>query len=163
LLAFYSGEKMRRSDKEIKNSQEIANIMEKALVCRIALVDDDYPYIVPVNFVMRDNHLYFHSAAEGKKIAMLKKNNRVSFEADDRVEIVRGDSPCFWGTKYLSVIGFGRAFLIDEIEEKKKALNCLMEKYSGKKDFSYQEEALKKVIIVDVQVDNITGKKSGYK
>jgi uncharacterized protein len=154
---------MRRADKEIKDSQKIANIMGKALVCRIALVDDDYPYIVPVNFVMRGKHLYFHSAAEGKKIAILRKNNRVSFEVDDCVEIIRGDSPCSWGTKYLSVIGFGRAFLIDEIEAKKKALNCLMEKYAGKKDFSYQEEALKKVIVVDVRIDNITGKKSGYK
>ena len=154
---------MRRSDKEIKDSKAIATIMEKALVCRIALVDDDCPYIVPVNFVMCGNHLYFHSAAEGKKIEILKKNNQVCFEVDDRMEIVRGDYPCSWGTKYLSVIGFGRAFLLDEIEEKKKALNCLMKKYAGRKDFTYQEEALKKVIVVDIRVDTITGKKSGYK
>jgi uncharacterized protein len=154
---------MRRSEKEIKDGNEIATIMRKSLVCRVALVDGDGPYIVPVNFVMRNNHLYFHSAVKGKKIAILEKNNRVCFEVDFDVEIAQGDSPCSWGTKYLSVIGFGRALIIDEIEAKKKALNCLMEKYAGKQDFSYQEEALKKVIVVDVRIDNISGKKSGYK
>jgi uncharacterized protein len=64
---------MRRSDKEITDSREIAAIMEKAAVCRIALVDDDFPYIVPVNFVVRNNYLYFHSAGTGRKIDILRK------------------------------------------------------------------------------------------
>ena len=95
---------MRRSDKEITDSKEIAVIMEKAAVCRIALVDDGYPYIVPVNFVVRDSHLYFHSSRDGRKIDLLRKNNRVCFEIDINTKIVTGDAPCSCGTRYLSVI-----------------------------------------------------------
>jgi hypothetical protein len=153
---------MRRSEKEIKDGNEIATIMRKSLVCRIALVDGNGPYIVPVNFVMRNNHLYFHSAVKGKKITILKKNNRVCFEVDYDVEIVQGDSPCSWGTKYLSAIGFGRASLIEDSEAKKEALNWLIEKYAGTNDFSYDEDVLKKMIVIAIKIENMTGKKSGY-
>lgn len=153
---------MRRAEKEITNQKELAAIMARALVCRIALVDDGSPYLFPVNFVVRDRHLYFHSAVEGKKLEILKKNNKVCFEIEDAVEIVRGESACAWGTKYLSIIGFGQAFLIEEVTGKKKALDLLMEKYSGEKEFSYKEDLLKKTIVVDVLIEKITGKKSGY-
>jgi uncharacterized protein len=154
---------MRRSDKEITNCKEIAAIMEKAAVCRIALSDDDSPYIVPVNFVVRDNYLYFHSSREGRKIDLLRKNNRVCFEIDINTKIVKGNAPCSWGTIYLSVIGFGRAFFLEKASEKKKALNYVMEKYAGKGSFSYKTEALEKVVVISVRIEKITGKKSGYK
>jgi nitroimidazol reductase NimA-like FMN-containing flavoprotein (pyridoxamine 5'-phosphate oxidase superfamily) len=153
---------MRRADKEITDCSEIAAIMERAAVCRIALTDGDYPYIIPVNFVIRDNYLYFHSSREGRKIDLLRKNNRVCFEMDVDVEIVRRDAPCFCSTRYLSVIGFGRAFFLDIVDEKKKVLNYLMEKYVGD-SFSYEAEALEKVAVISIEIKKLTGKKSGYK
>jgi nitroimidazol reductase NimA-like FMN-containing flavoprotein (pyridoxamine 5'-phosphate oxidase superfamily) len=152
--------KMRKKDKEIVNHWEMEEIMRQAMICRISLVDGEYPYIVPVNFVVKDNYLYFHSAAEGKKMEILRKNKNVCFEMDINTEIVKGKSPCVWGMKYLSVIGFGRALFIDNSKEKKKVLNMLMEKYAGKGDYIYQEEALQKVIVVGVIMEKITGKKS---
>ncbi|MGV8057672.1 MAG: pyridoxamine 5'-phosphate oxidase family protein [Smithellaceae bacterium] len=153
---------MRRSDKKITDYQEIAAIMDKAAVCRIALVADDYPYIVPVNFVVRNNYLYFHSSREGRKIDLLRKDNRVCFEIDIDVETVKEEVPCSWGVRYLSVIGFGQASFLEKTNEKKNALNYLMEKYAGKKDFSYKTEALEKVAVISVKIEKLTGKKSGY-
>jgi nitroimidazol reductase NimA-like FMN-containing flavoprotein (pyridoxamine 5'-phosphate oxidase superfamily) len=152
--------KMRRKDKEIVNYREIEEIMRQAIICRISLVDGNYPYIISVNFVVKNKYLYFHSATEGKKIEILRKNNNVCFEMDINTEIVKGKSPCVWGMKYLSVIGFGRAYFIDNSEEKKKILNLLMEKYAGEGDYVYQEEALQKVIVIGVIIEKITGKKS---
>jgi uncharacterized protein len=163
LNIFIIRKNMRRSDKEITDCQEIAAIMERAAVCRIALSDDDCPYIIPVNFVVRNNHLYFHSARAGRKIDILRKNNQVCFEIDIDIETAKGEVPCFWGTRYLSVIGFGRAFFLEKTNEKKKVLNYFMGKYAGLKDFSYKPEALEKVAVLSVKMENITGKKSGYK
>jgi len=151
---------MRRADKEIKNYQEITAIMQKADVCRIALVDGDCPYIVPVNFAIHDKHLYFHSAMEGKKIDILRKNNKVCFEMEVNTEIIKGKEPCLWGMKYLSVIGFGRAFFIDSPGETEKALDLLMEKYAGAGSFSYNEKIFKKVFVIDIRIEKISGKKS---
>jgi nitroimidazol reductase NimA-like FMN-containing flavoprotein (pyridoxamine 5'-phosphate oxidase superfamily) len=151
---------MRRAEKEIKENQEIAAIMQKADICRIALVDGDSPYIIPVNFAIHDNHLYFHSAMDGRKIDILRKNNKVCFEIDINTDIIKSDEPCSWGMKYLSVIGFGQAFFLEKSNEKKKALNVLMEKYAGEGSFSYQEAALKKVLVIDIRIEKISGKKS---
>jgi uncharacterized protein len=154
---------MRRSEKEITDYQEIAAIMEKAAVCRIALVDGDQPYVIPVNFVVKDNYLYFHSSRQGRKIDILRKNNRVCFEIDLDFATVRGDTPCSWGARYLSVIGSGRAAFLNTTEDKIQALNYLMEKYAGAGSFPYKDEALEKVVVICVWIEKITGKKSGYK
>lgn len=151
---------MRRMEKEIKENQEITAIMQKAEVCRIALVDGDCPYIVPVNFAVHENHLYFHSAMEGKKIDILRKNNKICFEMDVNTEIIKGKDPCSWGMKYLSVIGLGQAFFIENYGEKKKVLDLLMEKYAGTDSFSYNEKIFKKVLVIGVRIEKISGKKS---
>jgi uncharacterized protein len=154
---------MRRSDKEITDSKEIAAIMEKAVICRIALIDDGSPYIVPVNFAVRDNCLYFHSSREGRKIEILRKNNQVCFAMDIDTEIVRGDTPCSWGTRYLSVIGSGGAFFLETASEKTQALNYLLEKYAGAGSYSYAAEKLEKITVIGIRIATLTGKKSGYK
>ena len=41
---------MRRSDREIKDFDEIIEVINKCDVCRLAINDGDYPYIVPMNF-----------------------------------------------------------------------------------------------------------------
>jgi Predicted flavin-nucleotide-binding protein len=152
---------MRRTDKEIKDRNKIDAIIKKANCCRIALVDGSYPYIVPVNFAVSNNHLYFHSAKEGKKIDILRKNNQVCFEMDIEGEIVKGQRACSWGMKYVSVIGFGQAFFIEDNTGKRKALDILMEKYAGRSGFSYADDELDKITIIDVKIDQITGKQSG--
>jgi uncharacterized protein len=151
---------MRRADKEITDRIQINAIMEKTSCCRIALVDLNSPYIVPVNFTVSNNHLYFHSAKEGKKIDILRKNNQVCFEIDIEGEIVRGERACSWGIKYVSVIGFGQAFFIEDNIGKKNALDILMKKYAGRGGFSYTDDELDKIIIVDVKIQQITGKQS---
>lgn len=152
---------MRRNEKEIKDIREIEKIINKAIVCRIALCDNDKPYIVPVNFGYRDGCLYIHSAKEGKKIDILKKNNNISFEIDTDVEFVRAEEPCDCTMKYLSVIGSGKAYIVKDLEEKRKALNILVEHYLGSShEFSYDQ--LDMVTIIKVEIESMTGKKSEY-
>jgi nitroimidazol reductase NimA-like FMN-containing flavoprotein (pyridoxamine 5'-phosphate oxidase superfamily) len=152
---------MRRSDKKIKDNKQIDEIIRKANCCRIALVDGNYPYIVPVNFAVSNNNLYFHSAKEGRKIDILRKNNFVCFEMDIEGEIVKGQKACSWGMKYLSIIGFGQAFFIEDNAGKKKALDLLMEKYAGESGFFYADDELDKIIVIDVKIDTVSGKQSG--
>ncbi len=68
---------MRRGDKEIKDMKEIEEIIREAKVCRLAFSVDNMPYIVPLSFGYEKGIFYFHSALVGKKIDMVKKNDRV--------------------------------------------------------------------------------------
>jgi nitroimidazol reductase NimA-like FMN-containing flavoprotein (pyridoxamine 5'-phosphate oxidase superfamily) len=73
MFRFREKERMRRTEKEITNRREIDLILSKATVCRIGFIDNEIPYIVPLNFGYSNNCLYFHSAPNGKKIELLKK------------------------------------------------------------------------------------------
>ena len=118
---------MRRKDKEVKDKDIISSALNRAIVCRLGLTENDMPYVVPMNFGYKDNCLYFHSVPIGKKIEIIKKNNQVCFEIDIDHELVITESACNATMKYLSIIGSGKAELIDDFERKQKALEIIMD------------------------------------
>ena len=150
---------MRRKEKEIKSKEEIESVIQKALVCRLAMADENGPYIVPLSFGYRDGALYFHCAKEGRKLDILKKNKRVCFEIDTDHEIVESEKACKWGMKYKSVIGFGNAFFIEDMESKKRALDIIMRHYSGR-SFEFEEKEVNRVVIFKIEIESMTGKRS---
>jgi nitroimidazol reductase NimA-like FMN-containing flavoprotein (pyridoxamine 5'-phosphate oxidase superfamily) len=151
---------MRRVDKEITHKAEMESIIKQSFVCRLALADENRPYLVPLCFGYKDHSLYFHSAGKGKKLDILKKNNNVCFEFDIDYEPIKADKACEWGMKYKSVIGFGKAFFIEDFESKCRALDIIMQQYSVE-SFSYPENKVKNTVIIKVEIESMTGKQSG--
>ncbi len=153
---------MKRSDREIKDQKEIETIIEKAEICRIGLSDDNTPYIVPMDFGYKDNRLYFHCAKEGKKIDIIKRNNSACFEMDIVHTFIKPEGrPCGWDAKYQSVIGFGKAFIVEEFEEKSEAMNIIIQHY-GADYYPFSKDELEKVSIIKIEIASSTGKKAGY-
>lgn len=153
---------MRRKDKEIADPALLSAILGGAFVCRLGLAGDGEPYVVPVNFVCSGGCLYLHSACEGKKIEILKRNNRVCFEAEAGVELVRSERACDFGARYVSVIGTGTASFVEDSAEKSRVFDLFMAKYAGPGAWSYPETALRGVAVIRVDVETLTGKFSGY-
>jgi hypothetical protein len=148
---------MRQKEREIKERNIIDGIIRRCQVCHLAMCDDGQPYIVPLNFGYDGSFLYFHAALEGRKLDIIKRNNRVGFEFDILHEIVKADQACKWGAKYESVIGSGTAEVVDDLDAKKEALEWIMRQYgSDAKDFS--EEVMKKTLILRVRILEISGK-----
>ncbi len=148
---------MRKKEREIKDRAVIDGVIRRCQVCHLAVCDDGQPYIVPLNFGYDGRFLYFHAALEGRKIDIIKKNNRVGFEFDILHEIVKAEQACKWGAKYESVIGSGTAEILDNLEDKKGALELIMCQYrSDAKDFS--EDVMKKTLILRVRILEISGK-----
>jgi len=152
---------MRRKDKEINDIVEIESIIGKSNVCRIALSENNSPYIVPVCFGYKDNCLYFHCANAGKKLDFIEKNNNICFEFDDYYGLMLSENPCDWDIKYYCVIGFGKASFIHDFDEKIKALNIIIEHYSHS-SYEFQTKFIDAVTIIKVEIESITGKRSGY-
>jgi len=140
---------------------EIERIIKKAICCRIALVDDDEPYIVPICFGYEKNNLYFHGALEGRKVALIKKNNKICFEIDIDVEVVEASNPCDWSMKYRSIIGVGRAYILENDEEKSHGLNLIMKQYT-EGDVSFPKSVLNSVLVVRVDIKSLSGRQIGY-
>ena len=155
---------MRRKDREITDRSGIIRILERCRVCRIAMVDKGRPYIVPMNFGYEYNDqaltLFFHSAAEGQKIDILKTSGCVCFEADCGHELVESDDACKNGFLYESVIGEGNAVFITENDEKKYALNRIMMHQCGR-NFVFKDDSVKNVAVFKINVTAVSGKKCG--
>ena len=150
---------MRRKEKEITDIKEIESIIQKSQVCRLALADEGLPYIVPLCFGYKNKILYFHSAKEGQKIDILRRNRQVCFEFDIDARVRSGKTACAWGMGYKSVIGYGTASLVEDPEEKQKALDIIMRQYS-EGEFEYSAKNLAEMLVIKVDISAMTGKKS---
>lgn len=152
---------MRRKDKAIHNLAAIEAIIGKSLVCRLALAEDDRPYVVPLCFGYQNNTLYFHTSPEGAKLEILKKNSNVCFEFDIDHEVLRDEKACNWSMRYRSVIGFGKASFVDSRKEKRRGLDLIMAHY-GARSSEYPESAIDNTVVIKVEIERMTGKVSGY-
>lgn len=152
---------MRKKEKEINDPAEIEQVIKQARVCRIGFVDGNEPYVVPVCFGYEKNTFYFHCAPEGRKIDLIKKNNQVCVEIEADVEIINAENPCGWSIKYRSVIGVGRAYILEDEEDKNRGLTVLMRQF-GEKEPDMEFEKADRVAVVRIDIEHIAGKKSGY-
>jgi uncharacterized protein len=154
---------MRRKDKEITDIRQIEDILNKGKFCHVAMASGDEPYLVTVNYGYKNDCLYFHSAPDGQKIEMIRKNPNVCFMIYSDDQLVPGDNPCKdWSVKYRSVIGYGKASILQDPEEKTEGLNILMEHYSKKGPFEFIEKNLEETTVVKIDIEKMSGKVSGY-
>ena len=152
---------MRRSDREVKEFKDIVAIMEKCDVCRIALNNNGYPYILPLNFGMvvkgSKIELFFHGAMDGTKYDLIENDNRASFEMDCEhrlvTETVRGNCTM----EYESVIGQGHIEMLSD-DEKYDALCILMKHYHQEK-FPFNKAVIPHTKVFKLVVEKVTGKR----
>ena len=148
---------MRRKEKQITKTADIEQILKQGQVCRLGFVDNNVPYIVPMNYGYQDKILYFHSAGEGRKIDLIRANPLVCFEVDELVKMNKAASACDWEVSYKSVIGTGTARILEIPAEKKAGLDIIMAQYSGR-SFDYPDQMLEKTAVIKVTVEEMTGK-----
>jgi nitroimidazol reductase NimA-like FMN-containing flavoprotein (pyridoxamine 5'-phosphate oxidase superfamily) len=154
---------MRRKDREITDFEEIIKIIQKCDVCRLALHDAAYPYIVPLNFGFTAEDgavtLYFHGAAEGKKLDLIRTDNRAGFEMDCSHELVADRKTGQVTMTYESVIGYGIIRMLDD-KDKVQALNILMAHYPVEGDFELNLTALPRMAVFKLSVLGLTAKRN---
>lgn len=152
---------MRKSEREVKDWQVIDNIISKSDVCRLALVDNGQPYIVAMNFgFIKGNPdcLYFHCALEGRKMDILKKNNKVCFQMDIDHELIKAKKACGYTMNFKSIIGYGTITTVDNKNEKVLGLNTIMSHYSDRDDFIYEDKMLSITTILRLDIESMSAK-----
>lgn len=150
---------MRKVEREIKDRAELEDVIRKAEVCHLAMVDDGRPYIVPMNFGYREGVFYFHCAREGRKLEVLRDNPQVCFEMEAGVHLMKGDAACGWSTSYESVIGWGIAEIIMDEHEVRAGLEVLMSHYTAG-PYDFDQRSLSLTALIKVKVERMTGKRS---
>jgi len=142
----------------------IESIIRDCQVCYVGMVDcDNSPYVVPFNFGYEDGYIYLHSAREGRKMDILKKNNRVCvvFSTGHELRHQSEGVACSYSMKYMSVMAFGYVEFIEDYDQKVEILNKVMMHYTSK-EFTYNAPSIREVSTYRVVINEITGKKLGY-
>ena len=166
---------MRRKDREVLGDENIVKIIEQCTTCHIAMVDDadaGMPYVIPMSFgySLKDGalELYFHCAHVGKKLDCIRKNPNVAFSMciENRIEI-HEDVYCKSGRFYASVVGQGKAEIVEDSAEKCRGLSLLMERqaagasqlmHAAPHKFEFTPAQAAAVTVFKITSTNFTGK-----
>lgn len=153
---------MRRQDRRITDPAMICAVLDKCRTLHLGLVEDGRVYIVPLNYGWTEENgryiLYAHSAAEGRKIDLIRGGADVGFEMETGVEYFDADTACGWGNRYESIIGEGRATLLETPEEKRQALTAIMAHYSARKDYTFEDAMVNLVQVIQIDITALSCK-----
>lgn len=153
---------MRRQDRGITDPAVIRAVLDKCRTLHLGLVEDGRAYIVPLNYGWTEENgryiLYAHSAAEGRKIDLIRGGADVGFEMETGVEYFDADTACGWSNRYESIIGEGRATLLSTPEEKRQALAAIMAHYSARRDYTFEDAMVDLVQVIKIDVTALSCK-----
>lgn len=154
---------MRRKEREVTDPAKIKRIISSCRCCRLGLTDIEHNiYIVPLNFGFAEENgtyaFYFHSAKEGHKIELIKKNPHAGFELDTNHQLKEGTSACSYSAYFQSIIGKGAVTFLDDTFEKQAALQTIMRHNTGKDDWTFSEKAVDAVCVFKLTVEELSCK-----
>jgi nitroimidazol reductase NimA-like FMN-containing flavoprotein (pyridoxamine 5'-phosphate oxidase superfamily) len=153
---------MRRKEYEVTDTAVIRRILGRATLCRVAMVDGSEPYLVPMNCSWDSKHLLLHAAAQGRKLDILRTNPRVCVEIDEDVQIVTGATGEECSASYVTVIGTGTVSFVLDPRAKARDLNVIIRQcHHGVPEEVFTDEALSRVVVLEVQFDRLTCKAKG--
>jgi hypothetical protein len=159
MAAAGKGDAVRRREKEITSRSGIDAVIRSAQVLRLGLVDGMEPYIVPLSFGYDGESLYFHCAPEGRKLDVIRKNDHVCFEVDELLAIVDAGEACTWGARYRSVMGTGRAVILEDRDAKRRGLAAIMAQYSDR-THTFPDREVDRTCVVRVDIGSLSGKRT---
>lgn len=152
---------MTRRERQITDEVQIRHILDTARVLHLGMVDGDEPYVVPMNYgYIWEGELpviYLHGARRGRKMDVLRQNPKVFFEMECDVQPFSDAVACKYGMAYASIMGKGLATVVEDVAEKQRSLQILMQTQVGKK-FSFTEKLADVVGVIRIEVESLTAK-----
>ena len=147
---------MRRKDRAVTEKEAIEILIKGEHGILSMCTPENEGYGIPLNYVLDNHQIYFHSAAAGSKLDYLRTNNKVSFCVVGNTTVIPSD----FGTLYESAIVSGTTSEVDG-NEKRDALIKIIEKYST--DFiqegnEYIDKLYDRVSVIKLSIQSITGK-----
>jgi hypothetical protein len=143
------------------NRDEIYDIIDRAFICHIGYVFDDYPYVVPTNHWRDGDMLYWHGSSAGKKMKALRDGAKACVTFTHVDGFVMGRSSGSHSVNYRSVMMFGQAQIIDDADQKLVALRGFVETLiPGRWDDvnPLTDKDLKSTMVLGMRIDEASAK-----
>lgn len=152
---------MKRKDKEITDVSTLKRILRSAKHVTIALCMNNQPYLATLSHGYDENRncIYFHCAREGKKLDYIKSNNIVWGQAMLDYGYSEGECNHLFATVQFQ----GRATLLNKLEEKRQAAECMIRQIDGNPEVltsKIKPERLENTVFGRIDIEYMSGKKS---
>ena len=149
---------------KIENRKEIEQIIKACKTCYVAMSENDFPYVLPMNFALDGNTVILHSAQNGRMWETLKKNPKVCINWTLGEELAWQDAHvgCSYRVKSKSVLVEGAVEFINDYNEKYNCMLKIMAQYSDR-NFKFNEPAIVNVGVFKVNIEKISAKEFGAK
>ena len=148
---------MRRKDSEL-SLESTCEILESNNYAVVSLIDaEGMPYGVALDYIYKEDCLYFHGAKEGRKADAMKKNPRACAVILGETKVI----PNRFGREYVSAVAEGPITLIDDPEQKRKVMRWVVERNSPdylEKGYAVVEKLLERVLIYKMEIEKLSGK-----
>ena len=160
---------IRMSNRACTDERKIKNFLVSAQTAFLGLVDDNMPYVIPLNFVCKDGIFYFHGANQGKKIDIMKSNVNACMTISENYGTMVDPTPAKTDTAYMSVIANGKVEIITDLDEATAAMQSMLDKYvpnyykaplSKTHIDKYQSSLGSKTVIFKIKPLNLTAKEN---
>jgi len=123
-------EQIRYTQRICEDKEKINRFLTEKRVGTLSVSDTaGKPYALPVNYVYWNDKIYIHGMGSGKKNVVLAASPSVCFTVFEEFGTVADPIPAKCDTAYLSVVIFGKAVLVHDLDEKTQALAQFLEKF----------------------------------
>ncbi len=146
------------SYKIIVDCEEMEKILKKETMGFLGLSMDGMPYVLPLTYIYVKGKILFHCALTGKKLDYLKANQNVCFTVGKQFgKVCRHPQGATCHVSHDSVICYGIARVIDDLEERLQILNTF--NHSLQPDAkNIPPEVITKCYAVEIKILKMTGR-----
>ena len=156
---------VRRADRAVSDEAWIAELLKRAPIGYLATVHDAQPFINSNLFVYdADKHvIYMHTARVGRTRSNVEAEEKVCFTVTEMGRLLPADEALEFSVEYNGVVVFGRAHMIEDVEEQRHGLQILLDKYfphlkSGEHYRPMTDDELARTSVYRITIDTWTGK-----
>jgi hypothetical protein len=139
----------------------IHRILDAAMICHIAYVIDGQPYCTPTAFWREGDHLYWHGSSASRMLRSQRGGLPVCLTVTHLDSLVLARCGFNHSVDYRSAMCFGVAHLIDDPEEKARALDRMIDRfYPGRAATLRPSTALelKATTVIGMEIEQASGK-----
>ncbi len=143
----------------VESREEIEEFLRGETLGFLGTSVDGTPYVIPITYCYVDGKIIFHGSKTGKRLDYIRSNERVCFTvARQSGPPVRHPQGAHCQCENDSVVCYGSARVLDDLEERRDALNIFNQRMSPESN-EITLEAASHCIAVEMTVQEMTGRR----
>ncbi len=151
---------MRKAQREVTDPKAVEALLARGKVIHLALNRDGAPYVVPMNYGVKDGVIYLHCAKEGTRLDLLRADGRVGFSVVVNYALRANVQGCESTAHYASVCGAGTARVVEDPAEKRLGLEIIAAQVAPLAGRDFPEKVVDATCVLAVTPERLSGKQN---